>query len=242
MKDIFITGISRGLGLETVKHLLNAGTANIFGISRTLTPELEILLNKNPGRLHWLSCDLARPEKAVETISKQLVKDEIAIHAFINNAAVHYVQLIPRIGGQLMNEQLTVNLIAPMLISRFIIKNFLYHKTAGSIVHISSISAQKGSEGLSVYSATKAGLEAFSKTIAREFGKKSVRSNVIVAGLMDVGMGLTVPEAIRQKLQEHASLQKPTSHHTVIKLIEYLLSDDSASVTGQNIIVDAGAA
>jgi len=240
MKNIFITGISRGLGLKMTQFLLDEGSYNVYGISRSSSSELDELIRKYPDKLHWKLFDLTHLDEIENNLFSSFMSDDIPLYAFINNAGVHYVDLIPRMSSAKILEQITVNLNAPLLITKLIIKNFLIHKTKGSIIHISSISAHGGTEGLAAYSAAKGGLEAFSRCTAREFGKRGIRSNVLVLGLLSIGMGTTVPSNISEAFVNNSALREYTGYNSVLNMIDLLLSERAASITGHNINIDSG--
>jgi 3-oxoacyl-[acyl-carrier protein] reductase len=240
MKNILLTGVSKGLGLMTARHFLDNSDYNIYGISRETTPELDQLLNDYSKRLKSRIFDLSDNNNIEQEIFIDFIKADTPLYGFINNAAVHYVDLILKMPNERIIEQINTNLTSPILLTKYVLKNFLKFRTKGSIIHISSISAHVASEGLATYSATKGGLEVFSQATAKEFGKKGIRSNVIVAGLMNLGMGLTVPENIREGVLQHSSLRKLTDYHSVLSMIDYLLSEKADSITGHNLYVDCG--
>jgi 3-oxoacyl-[acyl-carrier protein] reductase len=116
----------------------------------------------------------------------------------------------------------------------------LLHKNSGSIVHLSSISVHTGYKGLSMYAGTKGALEAFSKNTAREWGELGIRSNCLVAGFMETEMSSTLTNEQKNRIFNRTSLKKPVSVNSVAETIAFLISDDAASISGQNIHVDNG--
>jgi len=116
----------------------------------------------------------------------------------------------------------------------------LLNKVKGSIVHLSSISVHTGYNGLSMYASSKGALEAFSKNTAREWGRRGIRSNCIVAGFMETEMSNTLDSSQKNRIYQRTSLKKPTSKESVSNMISFLLSNKSESITGQNIHVDSG--
>ena len=116
----------------------------------------------------------------------------------------------------------------------------LLHKSIGSIIHISSISVHTGYKGLAMYAASKGALEAFSKNTAREWGETGIRSNCLVAGFMDTEMSSTLSSEQKDRIFKRTALKTATSLNSVANTIKFLLSNESASITGQNIFVDSG--
>jgi 3-oxoacyl-[acyl-carrier protein] reductase len=91
-----------------------------------------------------------------------------------------------------------------------------------------------------MYASSKGALEAFSKNTAREWGRKGIRSNCIVAGFMETDMSSTLTDEQKDRIYNRTSLKKPTNKQSVASTVEFLLSDNSYSITGQLINVDNG--
>jgi 3-oxoacyl-[acyl-carrier protein] reductase len=231
MKNILITGISKGLGLVTTQYLLNQGY-KVYGISRTLT-------NYTHPNLTNLILDLENSDN-VESYLKSQLGNTIQIDGFVNNAAFAYDDIITNMNLNKLEKMYRVNVFSPIAITKFCLRNMLLHKTKGSIVHLSSISVHTGYNGLSMYASTKGALEAFSKNTAREWGRKGIRSNCIVAGFMETKMSSTLSDEQKDRIYKRTSLKQPTDIQSVANTIEFLLSDNSKSITGQNINVDSG--
>ena len=231
MKNILITGVSRGLGLNTAQLLLE-NNYKVYGISRTP-------VNYTHPNFTNLILDLSTPE-LVETQLKDQIGNQIQIHGFVNNAAMAYDDIITNMNLNDLEVMYKTNVFSPFIITKFCIRNMIYNKIKGSIVHISSISVHTGYNGLSMYASTKGALEAFSKNTAREWGRKGIRSNCIVAGFMETDMSSTLSEEQKDRIYKRTSLKQPTSQTSVSNTIEFLISDKSNSITGQLINVDSG--
>ena len=124
MKNVLITGISRGLGYEITKVILESGDS-VWGISRSKTKQVENLLNKYPTTFHWKSYDL----RYVEHINKELFYDfvnfDVKLHGFVNNAAIAYDDIITNLQLKPLNEMYRVNVFSPMMITKYAIRNML---------------------------------------------------------------------------------------------------------------------
>jgi 3-oxoacyl-[acyl-carrier protein] reductase len=232
-KTILVTGISKGLGFEITKLLLDYGY-NVVGISRTYNGEFSEYEGFN-----WLQYDLSHSEH-IEIFLKNNLGNQVILDGFVNNAAFAYDDIITNMNVDRLEKMYKVNVFSPMIITKFCLRNMIYHKTKGSIVHLSSISVHTGYNGLSMYASTKGALEAFSKNTAREWGKRGVRSNCIVAGFMETDMSSTLSEEQKDRIYKRTSLKQPTSQTSVSNTIEFLISDKSNSITGQLINVDSG--
>ncbi|MCX8148576.1 SDR family oxidoreductase [Thermaurantimonas aggregans] len=239
MKNILLTGVSRGLGLEVAKIILEKGW-KVYGISRTKTSELNELEENYTNSFFWLGYDIENSKDVRERIFKEFITLNTPIHGFVNNAAIAYDDIITNLDVAQLEKMYRVNVFTPMIITKYVIRQMLLHNVSGSIVHLSSISAHTGYKGLAMYASTKAALEAFSKTTAREWGERGIRSNALVAGFMDTDMSSTLSEEQKDRIYKRTSLKKPTDVQSVASTIVFLLSDEAKSITGQNIFVDNG--
>ena len=238
MKNILVTGVSKGLGLEISKTLLE-NNYTVYGISRNETEEITILKNLYPKNFIFQDLDLSDTENISEKI-KKIIHKGVVIHGFVNNAAIAYDDIISNLNLKKLKQMYDVNVFSPLLITKFVIRNMILNKIKGSIVHISSISVHTGYKGLSMYASTKGALEAFSKNTAREWGSKGIRSNCVVSGFMDTNMSSSINNELKEKIKNRTSLRELTDVKSVSNTVEFLLSFKSNSITGQLINVDSG--
>ncbi len=237
-KNILITGVSKGLGLQICNVLLQNDYI-VYGVSRTRTEELVDLENKYSNLIH-IKFDLFDLENIKVNLFSKHSLNRIPFHGFVNNAAIAYDDIITNINFESLQKMYRLNVFCPFIITKLIVRNMLLHGVQGSVVHISSISAHTGYKGLAMYASTKGALEAFSKNTAREWGSKKIRSNCVVSGFMDTEMSNSLTLDQKNRIYNRTSLKSPTNPYSIAQLINYLLSDDSCSVTGQNIFVDSG--
>jgi len=237
--NIITTGISKGLGLVTTESLLLKGWT-VYGLSRSKSGELDDLLLQYPKNLKWLEFDLGNVKKMRQTIFKNWIGLHTPIHGLVNNAAMAYDDLVTNLNIDSLEKMYQVNVFAPLMLTKFVIRHMLLHHTLGSIVHISSISVHTGYKGLSMYASTKGAVEAFSKNIAREWGETGIRSNCLVAGFMETEMSSTLTDNQKYRVYQRTSIKQPVELNSVAETIVFLLSDHAKSITGQNIHVDNG--
>lgn len=236
--NILITGVSRGLGLEIVKTLLQSGHC-IFGISRTTTEEIKMLMEEYPEKIEVFNYDLENTENIRDSIFKGFISKR-RIDAYINNAALAYDDIITNINLVSLERMFRINVFSPFTITKYVIRNMLLHNNVGSIVHISSISAHTGYKGLSMYASSKGALEAFSKNTAREWGQYGIRSNCIVAGFMETEMSESLSADQKNRIYQRTAQKKPVDLSSIAKTIEHLIGLGGCSITGQNIFIDSG--
>lgn len=239
MKRLLVTGVSRGVGLEFIKDQLESGNF-VYGVSRTKSDDLNELSLKYPDTFHHFLGDLESYEELTKEINDYLITNKIKLDSFVNNAAIAYDDIITNANPQKLEQMYKVNVFAPIMLIKCVIRNFILNKNKGTIVHISSISVHTGYKGLSMYASTKGSLEAFSKSTSREWGVKGIRSNCVVAGFMETEMSKSLTEEQKDKIYNRTSLKQSTEIKSVVKTISFLTSDSSSSITGQNIFVDSG--
>lgn len=235
--NILVTGGTRGLGLEIVRQLLADGH-RVFAVGRNLSSELEELCSES--NLVFLQFDLAQPHGIKEHLFDAGIGTDSPLHGLVNNAGVAYDDLVSNLELERLEELFQINVMSPMQLTKCAIRNMLLHKVAGSLVHISSVSAHTGYKGLAMYAASKGAVESFSKNVAREWGSKGIRSNCVVPGFMETEMSAALSDEQKQRIYQRTALKQPTQISSVAATVCFLLSDASCSVTGQNIFVDAG--
>lgn len=240
MKNILVTGVSKGLGLQVVKSLLEEKEYCVWGLSRSKTLDLERLLTTYPERFKWMEYDLNNVSDLRKSVFKEFIGFDTPLHGFVNNAAMAYDDIVTNLNYEALVKMYNVNVFTPMIITKYVIRHALLHHNKTSIVHLSSISVHTGYKGLAMYASTKGALEAFSKNTAREWGEMGIRSNALVAGFMETEMSATLSEDQKNRIYKRTSLKIPTEVQSVAETIKFLLSDGAASITAQNIHVDSG--
>lgn len=238
-KNIIVTGASKGVGLVIAKTLLEKGYS-VYAINRTITEQLDSLSKKFPDTLKVLQYDLADTNNIRRNIFKEFIGLKTPIHGYVNNAAMAYDDIITNLNYDSLEQMYKVNVFSPMMFTKYAIRQMLYGKIKGSIIHISSISVHTGYKGLAMYASSKGALEAFSKNTAREWGERGIRSNALVAGFMETSMSGTLSDDQKNRIYQRTSMKIPTSIQSVADTVEFLLSEGSESITGQNVHVDSG--
>lgn len=239
--NIFVTGISKGLGLETARIALLRGMT-VYGVSRSMTTELEQLMAEFPITLKWMALDLAKDDLDVRKVlfKSDFISNSVPLHGFVNNAAIAYDDIVTNLNQDRLTQMFKVNVFMPMMITKYAIRNMIFNRIKGSIVHLSSISVHTGYKGLAMYAGSKGALEGFSKNTAREWGEQGVRSNCLVAGFMETNMSSTLSTDQKNRIYNRTSMKKPATLQSVAETILFLLGDGAESITGQNIHVDSG--
>jgi 3-oxoacyl-[acyl-carrier protein] reductase len=238
MKTIIVTGDSRGLGAAITQELLS-DEYEVLGLSRNRSDEVSRFEKEYPDRFNHINFDLENSSK-IEELYKQELKSHGPIHGLVNNAAMPYDDIVTNIDRDVLSTMFEVNVISPMMLTKYTLRDMMLNRTEGSIVHISSVSTATGYKGLSMYGATKGALESFSLGVAREWGERGIRSNCIAPGFMNTDMTSTLTEEQKDRIYDRTGLGEPTSQESVAKTVEYLLSDAAHSITGETLRIDSG--
>ena len=236
MKTVLVTGTSGDLGCAIARTLL-AEAYRVIGLSRKTNSNVT-LLETNPNYLHK-EFDLIQTDR-IKDLILDFQKSGEKFDGLVNNAAFAYDEIVTNASLDHLNTSFSINVFSPIMLTKYIIRNMLLNKIKGSIVHISSVSAHTGYKGLSMYASTKGALEAFSKNTAREWGEIGIRSNCVVPGFMETKMSDSLTADQKKRIYKRTSMKKDTSIESVAETVAFLMSDNSISITGQNIHVDNG--
>jgi 3-oxoacyl-[acyl-carrier protein] reductase len=172
-------------------------------------------------------------------ISNLILRERGEIYGLINNAAVGHDGLLATQHNSEIEELILVNLLAPIVLAKYFSRSMLT-QNSGRIVNISSIVANTGYRGLSVYASTKGGLISFSRSLARDLGAAKITVNSILPGFMVSDMTSSLSLARMEKVTSRSPLGKLVDFQDVSALVVYLLNDSGAHITGASFTVDAG--
>ncbi|SHE87688.1 3-oxoacyl-[acyl-carrier protein] reductase [Tissierella praeacuta DSM 18095] len=239
MKWIILTGDTGMLGSSIASRILEEKDYGVIGISRSENQITNDFKNRYDNRYFHIDYDLSN-SREIKSLFKKEIQGVGKIYGLVNNSAYAYDDIITNAKIENVEKMLTINVTSPMVLTKYVIRNMLLNDTEGSIVHISSICAHTGYKGLSMYAATKGAIESFSRTIAREWGKRGIRSNCIAPGFMESSMSSSLSEEQKERIYKRNSLKKETDAISVASTVKFLLSKESRSITGQVIHVDNG--
>lgn len=234
---VLITGASRGLGLATADRLLNDGY-RVVSVSRGSTTEMDALIEKYPRQCYFMQLDLSATQQ-IYGFLQQVTQRHGPLYGLINNAAVGYDGLLATMHETQINELIRVNVEAPILLAKYCSRSMLLQQR-GRIVNISSIIADTGFSGLSVYAASKAALVGLTKSLARELGKARITVNAVAPGYMETDMTKSLTGERLDIIRRRSPLGQLATVSDVSAAIAFLLSDDAARITGITLTVDAG--
>ena len=239
-KRAIVTGSSRGIGNAIVQAFLREG-ATVYGLSRNAAEgqaELDAAAREGGGAYHWHQADVTREEDVIR-VADAIIAEAGGIDVLVNNAGITRDGLIFRMSMADWEEVLTANLTSAFLLSRTLARSMIRQRS-GSIINVSSVSGIMGNAGQVNYSASKAGLIGFSKSLAREVATRGVRVNAIAPGLIETDMTKVLGEKAREIFLGQVPLGRVGTSADVAALAVFLASDASAYITGQVIPVDGG--
>ncbi len=239
-KKAIVTGGSRGIGNSIVAEFLRQG-ASVWSLSRKPADnqgELENVARSAGAAFAWRSVDVTREEELTKAIDA-VVAEAGRIDILVNNAGITRDGLIFRMPTADWDEVLRANLTSAFLASRAVARAMIKQRS-GAIINVSSVSGIMGNAGQTNYSASKAGLIGFSKSLAREVASRGVRVNAIAPGFIETDMTKALGEKAREALIAQIPLGRVGAPVDVAALAAFLASDAAAYITGQVIPVDGG--
>lgn len=233
---VVVSGGSRGLGLAMVRAILDRG-ARVATFARTVTPELQGLADAHPGRLHAAAVDATDPA-AVTAFLRDAEAALGPIDALVNNAAIGQDSLHVHTSPDRIAAIVDTNLTAPLLLTRQVLRRVLAGPGRGRVVFITSICAQRGYAGLVAYSATKGGLDAAMRTIARELHGR-VLANSIAPGFFASEMSSVLGATQLDTITRRTPTGRLVEPDDVLPVLNLLLFADT-NTNGQVLVVDGG--
>lgn len=241
MRNVVVTGASRGLGLGIARKLVKAGY-RVITIARRRSDELasamEDATREGQGFLHFTAFDLA-DIAGIADLVKGLRQEFGAIYGLVNNAALGTSGLLATMHDAQIERTVRLNTLSPLMVTKYVLRGMMA-EGSGRIVNISSIVSFTGFGGLSVYGATKASIVGFTKSLAREVGALGINVNAVAPGFVDTEMTQALGAAQREQIVRRSALRRLARVEDVAEAVEFLLSDKASNITGTVLTIDAG--
>jgi len=241
MRNVIVTGGSRGLGLGIARTLIRTGY-RVVTIARKETDHLKAAIDEaehlNPGSLRFVSFDLAAIAEIPELV-RTLRRDLGPIYGLVNNAAAGFDGALPLMHNSQIEQLIRLNMVSPIILTKYVVRSMMADG-GGRIVNVASIIGFTGYSGLSVYGATKAAMIGFTRSLAREVGRKGVNVNSVAPGFLDTEMTKELDDDQRQTIARRSALRRLAKVEDVADAVEFLLGDKARNITGTVLTVDAG--
>ncbi len=241
MRSALVTGGSRGLGLGIARRLAASGL-RVIVIARKTGDELARAIRQaeeaGTGSLDFVPFDLGEIA-AIPDLVKRLRKDFGPIYGLVNNAGISTEGVLAMTSIEQIERVVRLNTISPMVLTKHVVRTMMADG-GGRIVNMSSIVADTGYSGLSVYAATKASLVGFTRSLAREVGRMGVTVNAVAPGFVDTDMTQGLSSEQRQQIERRSALKRLADVEDIASAVEFLLGPGAKNITGTILTVDAG--
>jgi 3-oxoacyl-[acyl-carrier protein] reductase len=239
MRTVLVTGGSRGLGAALVESFLELGDA-VVTCSRSSSSRLDAW-GSNPdlaGRFYEESLDLA-DHAATERFMHRVRERFDRIDVLINNAGLARDGVLPLVTDEAIDQVIDLNLRATIHLTRLVTRRML-RQHGGTIINISSIVGLSGYRGLSVYSATKAALDGFTRSLARELGERGITVNSVAPGYLRSQMTDGMDERQLDQIVRRTPVGRLGRPEDVVPAVRFLASPEARFITGHVLVVDGG--
>lgn len=233
-----VTGASRGIGKAIAERLAQEG----YFVIGTATTEagVEVIdeyLHESGGIGRLLN---VKDSKAIDELFEEI--DSVyggAIHVLVNNAGITQDGLLMRMDDGAWEEVIDVNLTAIYRMSKKAIRGMMKAR-AGRIINVTSVIAQMGNAGQTNYAATKAGVEGFTRSLAREIGSRQITVNCVAPGLIETDMTSELDERLINSMLDAVPLGRLGQPQDVAAAVNFLASDEASYITGSVLAVNGG--
>ena len=239
-KVVLVTGAARGIGKQIAITLAKAG----YDVSvnyRTKSDELDEL--KSEIESEGVRCALVQGDVANFDEAEKMVKETVEqlgkIDVLVNNAGITKDGLLMRMGKEDFEKVIDINLVGTFNVTRNVIPYMIKQKS-GRIISISSVVGVAGNAGQTNYSASKAGIIGFTKSLAKEVASRNILVNAVAPGFIATDMTSVLADSVKENINNQIPLRKMGTAEDVAKVVKFLASEDSSYVTGQVINVDGG--
>ncbi|UYZ83008.1 3-oxoacyl-ACP reductase FabG [Entomomonas sp. E2T0] len=238
-KTALVTGASRGIG-QAIALELGAKGATVIGTATTASGAEKITQYLKENNIAGVGMALnVTDEKSVEEVLSNITKEFGAPQILVNNAGITRDNLMMRMKDEEWYDVIDTNLNSLYRLSKGVLRGMTKARW-GRIISIGSVVGAMGNVGQANYAAAKAGLEGFTRALARELGSRSVTVNAVAPGFIDTDMTRELPEAQREALLTQIPLGRLGQAKEIAETVAFLASDSAAYITGATIPVNGG--
>jgi 3-oxoacyl-[acyl-carrier protein] reductase len=241
VRNVIVTGGSRGLGLAIATQVASAGY-RVIAIARKSTDALSAASDDaaaaGRGAVLFRALDLS-DLAAVPSFVRALRTEVGPIYGLVNNAGLGTGGVLANMRDADIEHLIRLNTLSPIVLTKYVSKSMMIERT-GRIINIASIVASTGYSGLSVYSASKAALLGFTRALARELGQLGITVNAIAPGYIDTDMTQELTDVQREQIERRSAMKRMADPIDVARSVEFLMGESGRNITGTVLTVDAG--
>ena len=240
-RTALVTGAGRGIGRATAVRLARDGARIAINFKGNTAAAEE---TKQAVEAAGSAAALIQGDVSVDADAERVVKEALAfgdgkLDILVNNAGITRDNLLLRMSAEEWDAVLDLNLRGAFLVTKAAMRPMMKQR-GGRIVNVASISGVTGNAGQANYSAAKAGLIAFTKTVAREMASRNITANAVAPGFVPTDLTSIVPQAVQDAMLAQIPLARFGTAEDVAGAIAFLVSDEASYITGQVLIVDGG--
>jgi 3-oxoacyl-[acyl-carrier protein] reductase len=242
VRHVIVTGGSRGLGLTMVEGLLAEGY-RVSTCSRSKSPGVEKLAGDPAlaGRFFWSACEVGEADQADRFVREAFEWGGAdGIYGLVNNAGVAQAGILASFPNAESERIIKINLLGSIQMARAVSQHLMRNADGGRIINVSSIIGSRGYNGMAAYSASKAGMDGFTRALARELGPRQITVNSVAPGYVKTEMSKTLTESQLGQIVRRTPLGRLASEQDIYGAVRFFLSDAAAMITGQTLLVDGG--
>lgn len=238
-KTALVSGAGRGIGREIALELAQAGCA-VICVSRNESSCGAVAeeIRKAGGKAESFAFDVSDAAQTKEKCA-EILKKYGAVDILVNNAGITRDNLLMRMTDEEWNDVISTNLSSCFYLSRNLVRAMM-GKRWGRIINITSVSGIAGNAGQANYSAAKAGIIGFTKTLARELAARNITSNAVAPGFIETDMTAKLPENIVETAKATIPLKTFGKPADIARVCAFLASEEASYITGQIISVNGG--
>lgn len=240
MSVALITGATRGIGKAIAIKLSKEG----YDIAINYRKENEELNElKKEIEQNNVKCELVQGDVSIFEDTERFVKETIeklgSIDVLVNNAGITKDMLLMRMKQEDFKQVLDTNLVGTFNVTKNVVP-YMMKARSGRIINISSVVGISGNAGQTNYSASKAGIIGFTKSLAKEIASRNILVNAVAPGFIETNMTDVLKDDVKQEIAKNIPLKRMGTAQDVANVVKFLASDDSSYITGQVINVDGG--
>ena len=237
MRNVIVSGGSRGLGLGIVEALAQGGYRAI-ALARKSDAGLDAAREVSGEGIAYKACDLSDID-AIPGVVRSIRREFGAIYGLVNNAGIGTEGLLATMHNRQIEALVRLNTLSPIVLTKYVVRQMMAERE-GRIVNVSSIIGSTGYSGLSVYGATKASLLGFTRSLAREVGRLDISVNAIAPGFLDTAMTAEMGDTQRDQVARRSALRRLPEVVDVARMVVFLMGEGGRNISGSVLTVDAG--